>query len=383
MADLAQGLGARGYSVQVVTGQPGYSSRGRLASGEVINGVRVHRLPKIQLARKNAAGRILSAVSFFAAAFFKLLSMDRQALLIIGSDPPFLGLLGWFFKIFRRQPYVLIVSDAYPEIAVALREISPGGIVTRLLEGTNRLVYPKAEKIVVLGERMQAKLREKYFPREDGRKVQIIHNWADGDRIRPLAKSSNPFCRKHDLLKPLVLLFSGNLGKIYNFRDMLKLASLLRDEPAIRFLLIGGGPLRGFIEEEAMRRGLKNIHRMAYQPDEELPFSLTSGDLAFLPLKGEAVGFCVPGKIYPALAAGLPLFVMAPEESEPARIVLENDCGWVFSEDQCEEAGNLLKEIARDPSLLDRKKSKARACYEAKFQREKAINAYDQICSGR
>jgi len=381
LTDLALGLKERGYSIRVVTGQPSYSLKGKLPNRENFKGIQIYRVPKLQLSREGSLGRILSSVSFFLMAFLKVFWMNPQALLVIGSDPPFLPLLGWFFRKVRGQRYILVVSDIYPDIAVALGELRRKSWIVRVLELSNRMGYPSAEKIVVLGEKMAECLQAK-FPKGQGReKIQVIPNWANGNWIRPLAKSENRFCVKHKLLDRFVVLFSGNLGKIYNFEDVLDAASSLAGNSSVEFLFIGDGPVRKVLEKEAAARGSTHIRFLPYQPADELPYSLSCGDLALIPLKKEAAGLCVPGKLYYALAAGLPLLVIAPEDSEPARIVRENDCGWSIPPGNAESVVNLLRELSKEPSLLAEKRRRSRACFEAFFTRQRAILQYESVFS--
>lgn len=381
LTDLVLGLREQGYPIQVVTGQPSYSSNGKLPARENVQGIQVNRLSKLQLSRKNPPGRILSAVSFFISAFFKIMFMDRQALLVIGSDPPFLSLIGWFFKTVFGQRYVLIVSDVYPDVATALGELDPKGWMVWVLEAANRLAYAKAEKIVVLGEKMAEHLEKKLEKLNDLDKIQVIHNWADGDTFRPIEKANNRFSAKHGLLDRLIILFSGNMGKIYNFEDVIKAAGYLGGDSSIEFLFIGDGPLRNSLENRIAAEKLKNIRFLPYQPSEELPFSLTCGDLALVPLKAEVVGLCVPGKIYYALAGGLPLLTIAPEDSEPARMVHDHNCGWNVSPGDAQGLANLLRTISRERVLLMDKKKNARRCFETHFTRQRAIQAYDTLFS--
>ena len=175
LTDLALGLQERGYPIQVVTGQPSYSSKQNLPSRENFKGIEIFRVPKIQLARRRALGRILSGTSFFLSAFFKLLSMDRRALLVIGSDPPFLSLMGWFFKKIRNQDYDLIVFDIYPDIAVALGELSPRGVAVWILEFVNRLSFKEARRVITLSGEMAKCLREK-FPAAQIENEQLSQN---------------------------------------------------------------------------------------------------------------------------------------------------------------------------------------------------------------
>ncbi len=381
LTDLALGLVEKGYSVQVVTGQPSYAGRGRLPWQESLKEVDILRVPKLSFSRNRPAGRILSAVSFFFSAFLKLLGMNRRALLVIGSDPPFLPLLGWFFRKVRGQKYVSIVSDIYPEVAVALGELGPESVLARLLEKANRAGYKAAQKVVVLTEKMAEHLKKKYpFLRAPG-KIETIPNWADGNRIRPLEKEKNPFVEKHRLAGRFVVLYSGNLGRIYDFQDVVEASASLNGDGSAEFLFIGDGPLKEALANEVGRKGLKNIRFLPYQPEEVLPQMSACGDLALIPFRGEVDRFCIPGKLSYALAAGLPLLVIAPEDSGPAEIVRQGDCGWTIPPGNGRLLAELIQRLVREPSLLQEKKRKAREFFESCFTRESALTRYEALFS--
>lgn len=379
LTDLAVGLAEKGYEVQVVTGQPSYSSQAKLPRRESSKGILIHRVPKLQLSREKAAGRILSAASFFLAAFWKLLGMNPQALLVIGSDPPFLPLLGRLFNQLRGQRYVLILSDIYPEIAVRLGILKPREGITRFLEFSNRFAFQEAEKVIVLGETMAEFLKARFLHLKG--RIEVIQNWADGNWIRPLASAENRFRKEEKLDGKLVILFSGNLGQIYDFEAVLEAAALLPLDSKIEFLFIGNGPLRGALEKEAAQRRLSNLRFLPYQPSEVLPYSLSSGDLAVIPLKRETVGLCVPGKLYYALAAGTPLLVIAPKECEASQIVLRHHCGWHLEPGHPERVAELLSGLVQNPHELEERKIQARACFETYFSREKALQQYETALS--
>lgn len=375
------GLAEHGHSVEVVTGQPSYSSKKRLPRRENLQGVRIHRIFKLQFARERAVGRIVSAVSFFLSAFSRLLRMSSKPLLVIGSDPPFLPFLGWIFRKFRGQEYVLIISDIYPDVAVALGELAPSGWMTRVLEWTNRIASKEARKIVVLGERMKERILERFLDGNNSERIEVIHNWANENEIGPVVKENNRFRYQHGLNGRLVCLFSGNLGKIYSFGEILEAASLLKGG-STEFVFIGDGPVRTGLEKKAARLHLENIRFLPYQPKGELRYSLTSGDVAILPLKKEVTGLCVPGKFYWALAGGLPVLVVASEECEISRIVRENDCGWSVSPGHPEEVASLLAKIAEDRSLLTEKSKNARRCFETYYTRRRTLLQYEGVFSG-
>lgn len=377
LADLTTGLCERGYSIDVVTAQQSYSFNNGPPKKENLNDVRIHRVWKFQISRMSTLGRILSGLSFFLSAMIQLLRLDPNTLFVIGSDPPFLPFMGWFFKKLRRQSYMLVISDLYPDIAVQLGILNPRHWMTRFMELINYQAFTEAETIVVLGEKMSEYLKTKIPQTKD--KIHIIHNWANGEWIRPLPKSENRFCKKYGLSEKFTLLFSGNLGQIYNFDEIVNIAILLKNCASVEFVFIGNGPRREELQKQVDAYGLHNIRFLPYQSKEELPYSLTCGDLALIPLKKDVTGLCVPGKIYYALAAGLPLLVIGPEDCEPAQIVQKYDCGWQIRPGNTKYVATLLEELAKNPSLLNDKKQKARACFEAHYTKQRAIQQYEAL----
>ncbi|HEX9023239.1 MAG TPA: hypothetical protein VF799_05305, partial [Geobacteraceae bacterium] len=70
--------------------------------------------------------RALSWGGYFLRACVVAGRGSRRALLFMVSNPPFLGLVGLFFKLVRGQRYALLVYDIYPDILISLGIIGNG-----------------------------------------------------------------------------------------------------------------------------------------------------------------------------------------------------------------------------------------------------------------
>jgi glycosyltransferase involved in cell wall biosynthesis len=374
LTDLAAGLVERGYAVAALTAQPTYTGKKRLPQTDRHRGIAIHRLSTLQLPRHAPLGRILESLSFFIQALWHVLRYHQLSHVVIVANPPFMPLIGWISRKLRGQRYIVLIHDLYPDIAVALGVLKPHGLMTRMLKFSNKLSFADAEALVVLSDAMARPLA-RYKPK----KTDVIHSWANGSRIRPLEKALNPFRRDQGLGEKLVVLFSGNLGRIYDFKDLLRAAEMTSKTRAITFLFIGDGPQGNEMRAEVETRKLENVRLMPYQPEEDLPYSLTCADLAVIPVKREAADFCLPSKLYYALAGGVPILAIAPEHSELARIVQDHDCGWAVDPGKPDEVAALLRALASDPSPLARKARNARACFEAHYTRERALTQYESL----
>ena len=71
------------------------------------------------------------------------------------------------------------------------------------------------------------------------------------------------------------------------------------------------------------------VHFLDYQPREQLPLSLATGDLHYVGLARGLSGFVVPSRLYGILAVGRPVIAATDSESETAEVVEEVGCGIV------------------------------------------------------
>ncbi len=379
MTDLAVSLAERGRKVEVFTGQPSYVKRERLAPRERYKGVTIRRLYNPGKDRRSTRGRLTNFAFVSAIAFLRLAVRPRSKVLVVDTTSPFLPITAWLLRVLRRQRYVMVVEDVYPDIAVCLGHLKPKGIVTRAWHRLNRITYGGAELVVALGPRMRERVLPKLPHKADPARVRVIHNWADGDLIHPRPKEENWFCRDHGLVGKTVVLYSGNMGLGHDLETVVEVARLLREHHDIKFVFIGDGGKRPLVEELVKKHALGNVLLLPYQPAEALPFSLSAGDIAIVALEPGIEGLSVPSKLYAYLAAGQAIAALVQEGSEVADIVAQEECGFRVSQGDVE---GLLKQITRlceRPELLRRMRERSRACFEANFTRAKAIAAYEGV----
>jgi glycosyltransferase involved in cell wall biosynthesis len=376
MTDLAESLVERGLEVTAVAGRGRYNGGERLSRREEYRGIKIERAWATSFGKRNIVGRLVDYLTFYVGATWRLLRVQRHDILLALTQPPLIGLIGLLIGRLRGMRVVALVQDVYPDVAVALGTLKRQSLGTRLFDWLNRRALSGMDRIIVLGECMQKRIEEKVGA-ESSARIDIIHNWADGQLIRPLAAgAANPFTLQHDLQGKFVVLFSGNFGLVNEFQTVLEAARLLREQPQIVFLFVGDGVKGDEIKKFAAEHQLENIRMLPYQPRDGLCFSLTAGDAHLTTLADGLAGLSVPSKTYASLAAGRPVLFVGDLRSASAKLVAENDCGAVFAAGESRRLARLISEWEADREQVDALGARARSLFESRFERQHAVAAY-------
>ena len=237
------------------------------------------------------------------------------------SEPAYLPLFGWFLHAITGAPYVLVLYDLYPDVAIALGVLKPGHPLARLWQAWQGRALTAAREVVVLSSTMAARLQQVYP--ELTTAVSVIPSWADPRRIRPLPKEHNPFVRRHGLNGLFTVLYAGNQGRCHDLDTLLDAAVLLAGQPGIRFVIVGDGAR----------------HR-------QLLHALTQ--LAVVSLLAAAEGQVAPSKLYGHLAAATPVAAICGSDSYLVDELKAGGCGAAFrSGDGAGLAAFILRLVAQ------------------------------------
>lgn len=376
MTDLAESLVGRGIEVTALAGRGRYNGGERLPPREVHEGVRVERAWATSFGKGSVAGRLADYLTFYLGATWKLLALPRHDVVLALTTPPLIGLLALLACRLKGMKLAALVQDVYPDVGVALGTFREGSVTTRLLDRLNRLVLSRADRIIVLGDCMRERVAAK-IGRERDERIDVIHNWADGEKIRPLEGGGlNPFVERHGLAGRFVVEFSGNLGRVNDFDTPLEAARLLREREDVVFLFVGDGAKADEIREYVRLHELGNVRLLPYQPRETLLYSLAAGDAHLVTLAEGLAGLSVPSKTYGILAAGRPVLFVGDPRSDVARLVAEHNCGEVVPTGDSERLARIVSAWADDPEAVRRMGADARHLFLRRFDRPHAVEAY-------
>jgi glycosyltransferase involved in cell wall biosynthesis len=367
--ELVRHLGTYGVNVHVFTGQPGYAFQTNEAPAiEKFDGVLVKRSRTSQLWPKRVRGKAMNGVFFMIRAALHLLRHHhRRHVLLVTTAPPFLPFLGYLAHLCTGIPYICLLYDLYPDIAIALGVISPNHWLARIWQNLNIGVWRKAKEIVVLSPSMKERIIN--ICPEVAEKIHVIHSWANPKAIVPITKKENWFALKHNLVNKFTVLYSGNMGRCHDMNTIIEAAKKLKNEP-IQFVFIGGGAKRKDVMQEVESLGLSNLTFLPYQDKDVLPYSLTACDLSLVSVDADMEGLVAPSKLYPALAAGRPVAVICSKDSYLRKLINHARCGASFKNGDSDGLAEFIRLLNSDRQFGERMGKEGRQYLQTYFTSE-------------
>ena len=346
------------FQVEVVAGLPNSLSADAPAdwqSQTVHNGVRIHRLRHLQLPKRSILLRIANYLSFQWSVRRMLKRIGQPDVLIFETDPFMLA--NEAGRLMNRMPLRVVgyLQDIHPDVGVALGKV-PNNRYIQAIRRELFDVYHRCDRMVVLSSDMRQLLLEDGL---DPDRVQVIPNWADVQRIRPL-EGPNAFRQRHGLADKFIVMYSGNFGMTQRLDHFIQAAARLADDPQIHFVFVGRGSLEQALKQQVQQLGLKNVTITGYQPLSKLNISLNAADLHLVPLTAQLTRCLMPSKLYGILAAGRPLLTNAPAESELHRLTVQHQVGLVVQPEQIDQIVQQIRWAFQHPQQMQQMGHNAR-----------------------
>ena len=314
---------------------------------------------------------------------FACLFISDRPLLFATSNPPFSPWLAWLLSRLKGWRYVVLIWDVYPDVLIRFGYLQKSSLVTRAWRYLDRLSLSEAELVVTIGHHMAETIRRGLGTTGVANlHIEVIPSWVDVDYIQPIPKEHNWFAQQHGQADKLTVLYSGNMGVTHDLDTVIQVAERMRHEPRIAFLLIGNGPQRAKLEQTVARKELSNVTILPLQPEEGLPYALTSGDIGIVSLDRGAEGISMPSKTYSMMAAGCAIVGLSHGCNDLADTIDNYACGVSV---ECGDADGLetaLRRFLDQPELLSQCRNNARIAAETAFSAEECLGRYEQLfCS--
>jgi colanic acid biosynthesis glycosyl transferase WcaI len=343
LADVAADLAARGRSVTVLTADRGYDDPGvRYPRRETREGVRIVRLPWSSLGKRSMLLRLAGGLSFIVQATLRALFMRRLGCVVFTTVPVMSPVAGAALALTLRAGVIYWIMDLNPDQLVALDVVRKESLLVRALDWCNIVLLRRATAVIVCDQYMAKRVRNKFDP---GDRLHIATPWAHDQHLESVSHGTNPFRLAHVAAGPRVVMYSGNHALTNPLTTLLDAAAQLVDDPRLTFLFVGGGAGKKDVES----RQLPNVVSLAYQPLEQLKYSLSAADVHVVTIGAAVVGIVHPCKIYGAMAVGRPVLAFGPRQSHVADIVSQG-IGWHVEHGDVDGAVATLRLIAGLPS---------------------------------
>jgi glycosyltransferase involved in cell wall biosynthesis len=385
--ELVAELVARGHQVTVFTGRPNYP-QGQVfpeyladpAAFARYQGADVIRVPL----RPRGKGSLRLVLNYWSFVFWgcllgpwKLRGRPFDAIFVFETSPITSALPALLLRRIKRAPLAMWVLDLWPETLSAVGVVrSPRvlGWVGLLV----RFIYQRCDRILAQSRAFFANIEHWSGDRT---RVRYLPAWAeavfDGDPSSVhVAAELTPYQNSFNVM------FAGNMGEAQDFPAILAAAERLRDQPEVRWLIVGDGRMNDWVRQEIARRGLHDqVILLGRHSLERMPSFFAGANALLVSLRADPIfAMTIPGKVQTYLASGVPILGML--DGEGARIIAESGGGLVSpSGDAKTLAENVKTLLALDPIERKLMGERARVYGRREFERHTLISRLESELS--
>lgn len=386
--DIAFHLAEEGHDVHVVTGIPNYP-KGKFFPGyglfkkrhEVINGVRVTRLPLVPRGEDNKIMLMLNFFSFFIVGWFWMLFhalwhkydlvFCQQLSPVMMSSPAVL------YKKMRHVPLYTWVLDLWPESLTAA-----GGINNKYILGFFNLFvkseYRNSDKILTSSKSFDQSIL-KYGDYKD--KVIYYPQWSDGasnasglnfalpEKLQELSSNGD-----------FIVMFAGAVGEAHGMECNMQAALKTKEYKNIKWVIVGDGRrldwVRSFVKENGLEETVITLGRF---PSETMPLFFEKADVMLVSLTDSPLfNMYSPAKIASYMAAERP--IIAALNGEGGEVIKAAECGWNVKAGDSDGLAKLVIALSQtDKQELAVKGQKGKAYYDKFFTKDECLKKLDEI----
>src|SRR3954447_11061314 len=325
MADVAERMASRGYTVRVLTSRAGYDDpRQKYPARERRADVDVVRLPLSSLGKKTLIHRLIGQALFLGQVIVRGVFTRGLTKIFVSTSPPMATFAAVIIGAVRRVPITYWVMDINPDQAIALGKVNTNAITARLMRWLNRTIFARASEVIVLDRFMAERVRRQY---RVGGRMEIIPPWPHEGQLQE-TDGENAFRTQYNPFDKFVVMYSGNHSVASPISTLLEAAVRLKDDSRFLFMFVGGGQGKREVDEAITNHRPANILSLPYQPLDMIRHSLRAADLHVVTLGDNMVGIVHPCKIYNAMAIGRPIVFIGPRPSHAADLLEDSNVGW-------------------------------------------------------
>jgi glycosyltransferase involved in cell wall biosynthesis len=377
--ELAVRLQQKGIDISVLTAMPNYPQmqvyegyKGKFYMQESMSGLQVHRSWIYTTTSKSIFKRLLNYFSFVFTSFwvgwFKLGKFDY---ILCESPPLFLGKTAYALKKLKGAKLLFNVSDLWPESAERL------GLVTNpfFLKSATKLeefLYRQSDLISGQTQGIVKNISSR-FP---DKKVYWLPNGVDlnyykADAIQSSWREQHQF-GEHDF----ILLYAGIIGHAQGLEVIIHAAARLKEFNTIKFVLIGSGPEKEWLQELKNRMQVHNVFFYDAVGKTEMPAIIAASTVSVVPLKRlDLFKGAIPSKIFENLAMKKPILLGVEGEAKDLFITAGNTGLAFIPEDPADLAEKTLH-LYNNRELLQQLGENGYRYVQEKFTRDKIATEF-------
>jgi glycosyltransferase involved in cell wall biosynthesis len=339
--------------------------------------LKFHRVTWFNFSKNKLLLRTLRLLGISLCMFLKGMWLIRRndRVLMVTNPAPMIPLIALMRRLkgFRLS---ILVHDIFPENLLVGNILHERSIVYKVLKWLYDKSYKAAATLIVLGRDMQEVMERKTGFTPD--RVPIIPNWADPE-VQPQPAAENVMLQRAGLVDKIVVLYAGNHGRLQHLPEFLELAAEVRNE-LVHFVFAGSGAVKQQMMEYAREKGLQRVHFWDAFSRAEQNVYLNAGHIGLVTLSDRLYGLGVPSKTYNILACGKPVLFVGNKNTEIAKMVTEQACGYVFAYEERQALLHFLNSLNSDEiPVLNAMGARGLSAAQSTYTKKAVLEQFQQL----
>jgi colanic acid biosynthesis glycosyl transferase WcaI len=271
----------------------------------------------------------------------------------------------------KRTHLIGLMNDIYPEGLVAKGVIRRGGYIETGLKRIFEAAYREFSALVFISEHHR---RFVAAPGIDERSVVI-----------PVSAHTDPFVGHEPapVIERVCVTYCGTLGMMHDTGTFLGWLQTHGSHSPVRFLFHTSGASKRKFESDVRtllaRSGLTaEVTLQDALPEAPWIQVMKQSQVGLVFQDQGAAKIIFPSKMAGILAAGQAVLLVAEQDSDIARLVLDNGCGWVVTPGDVVGFESSLQEMLDAAVLLDKRRNAFRLGHRL-FSKESVANRWIEL----
>lgn len=196
-------------------------------------------------------------------------------------------------KKYVNIPTVWNIQDMFPGASIA-NGVMKKKWMQKIFFRFHKIAYKKADHISVISEDMKQKVIEQGVPSD---RITVVPDWYDDKSVKEIPWEDNLFVKKYNMSRDVFYVqYAGTMGFNFDYRMVIKVAQILRNENDIVFQMIGFGSQKDDFMAAAKEANLNNIVFLPLEPQYMVSHVYSACSVCLIPLPHGVIGNSVPSK---------------------------------------------------------------------------------------
>lgn len=285
---------------------------------------------------------------YFKRAYKKYFKNEKFDWIVMPTPPITLIDVVKYIKKRSGARLYLVLRDIHPQSSASLGEIKYQWMVNYLYRRSD-LGY-RLSDIVGCMSPANITFIQKEHKIPSSTKCTVLYNWMS---YQPYEEEDTSELRtKYNLGGKFLVLFGGNLGLGQCVENIADLARHYLNDDKIRFVVIGKGVKKAFLQQIAQEQHLTNMIFMDFMPREDYLRFVKSVDLGLISIHGNNAAPTCPSKALSYMSLKIPILALINKYNDYGQIIEEKAKAgyWAVASDK-EKVYRLFDKIYDDAKL--------------------------------